>query len=115
MLKAKISGFVQGVSYRAFVKKFADQKGIKGYVKNLSDGSVEVVADGIRDDLLELVDHLKKGPIFAKVSRVDYSFFGKNGNFMSFKIVRDSSYLIDQIKAYRIFLKNIFIKRKKDG
>ena len=110
MLKAKIFGFVQGVNYRAFVKKIADQKGIKGYVKNLSDGSVEVVADGIKDDLLELVDHLKKGPIFAKVSRVDYSFFDKNGNFMSFKIVRDSSYLIDQVKAYYRFFMNIVRK-----
>lgn len=113
MLKAKISGFVQGVSYRAFVKKFADQKGIKGYVKNLSDGSVEVVADGIKDDLLELVDYLKKGPIFAKVSRVDYSFFGKNGNFMSFKIVRDRSYLIDQVKAYYRFFTNIISNARK--
>lgn len=113
MLKAKIFGFVQGVSYRAFVKKLADQKGIKGYVKNLSDGSVEVMADGIREDLLELVDHLKKGPIFAKVSRVDYSFYDKNGNFMSFKIVRDSSYLIDQIKAYYHFFLNIISNARK--
>ena len=107
MLKAKISGFVQGVSYRVFVKKFADQKGITGHVKNLSDGSVEVVADGMKDDLLELVDHLKKGPLFAKVSRVDYSFFDKNGNFISFEIVRDRSYLLDQVKAYYRFFVNI--------
>jgi len=107
MLKAKVFGFVQGVNYRAFVKKFADEKGIKGYVKNLSDGSVEVMADGIKADLDTLLDHMRKGPIFAKVAYVDYSFSLKNGNFMSFKIVRDRSYLLDQIKAYHRFFSNI--------
>lgn len=107
MLKAKVNGFVQGVSYRAFVKRIADQKGIKGYVKNLSDGSVEVVADGLKDDLEDLLKHLKVGPLLAKVSRVDYSFLTKNGNFMSFEIVRDSSYIVDQIKAYYRFFINI--------
>ena len=110
MLKAKVFGFVQGVNYRAFVKKFADEKGIKGYVKNLSDGSVEVMADGIKADLDTLLDHMRKGPIFAKVAYVDYSFSLKNGNFMSFKIVRDRSYLLDQIEAYHRFFISVACK-----
>lgn len=85
----------------------ADEKGIKGYVKNLSDGSVEVVAEGTKDMLDNLFEDLKKGPFFAKVSGVDYFFSSKNGNFMSFEIVRDSNYLVDQIKAYYRFFVNI--------
>ncbi|PIR42470.1 acylphosphatase [candidate division WWE3 bacterium CG_4_9_14_0_2_um_filter_35_11] len=107
MLKAKVFGFVQGVNYRVYAKKSADLKGIKGYVKNLSDGNVEVVADGTKEALDSFVEDLKKGPMFAKVSRVDYSFSSKDGNFMSFEIVRDSNYLVDQIKAYYRFLANI--------
>jgi len=107
MLKAKVSGFVQGVNYRAFVKRFADANGIKGYVKNLSDGTVEVMGEGLQKDLEDLVKILKTGPRFAKVSRVDYSFSLKNGKFISFEIMRDSNYLIDQIKAYYRFFVNI--------
>ena len=107
MLKAKAFGFLQGVNYRVFGKKFAEMNGIVGYVRNLSDGSVEVVADGTKDDLDALLDHMKKGPTFAKVAHVDYSFALKNGNFMSFEIVRDDSYLVDQIKAYYRFYSNI--------
>lgn len=107
MLKANVYGFVQGVGYRLFVNQFANKRGIKGYVKNLSNGSVEVVADGIRADLDDLLKHLNKGPFFAKVQRVDYSFSHKNGNFMSFEIIRESNYFMDQIKAYYRFFLNI--------
>ena len=67
-LHAVVSGKVQGVGYRDFVQREARARGLTGWVKNLADGSVEVVAQGERDMLLKLTARLWKGP---SVSRVD--------------------------------------------
>jgi acylphosphatase len=69
-LKIRVSGRVQGVSFRAASRQAAEPLGITGYARNLSDGSVEVLACGDEDALERFVRWLHEGPRLAKVSDV---------------------------------------------
>jgi len=70
-LTAIVSGRVQGVGYRAFVRRYALNNGLSGYAENTSDGRVEIVAEGEKSELEHLLVHLKKGPTHAKVTALD--------------------------------------------
>ena len=66
---------VQGVGYRDFVYMRARFLGLRGYVRNLPDmRSVEVVAEGERDALEQLLDHLREGPRGARVDGLDVTW-----------------------------------------
>jgi acylphosphatase len=65
-----VSGRVQGVGFRWFVKREARRLALRGVVRNLADGSVEVVAEGA-DGALQVLHHtLRHGPIGSRVDRV---------------------------------------------
>ena len=66
-----VSGRVQGVFFRSFVKKTADRLGVAGWVKNLEDGTVEVSAQAEKEVLEDFIDYVRKGPLIAKVRDVD--------------------------------------------
>jgi len=68
-----ISGRVQGVGFRYFAERVANQFGIRGYVKNLDTGSVEVYAIGDENSLEQFKRHLLEGPRSARVSGIDES------------------------------------------
>lgn len=68
---ALVSGKVQGVGYRAFVAQQARQLTLSGQAENLADGRVEVVAEGERADLDQLLHVLRRGPKFARVAQVE--------------------------------------------
>lgn len=73
MLQARhfyVSGMVQGVGYRFFAQRVAGKLGIRGYVKNLPDGRVEVYAIGGAPELDSLRAELKRGPRSAMVDEV---------------------------------------------
>ena len=70
-LTALISGDVQGVGFRAFVRRHALDLGLAGSAENLSDGRVEVVAEGPRSELEHLLVFLRRGPAHAKVEGVE--------------------------------------------
>lgn len=65
-----IKGRVQGVGFRHFTKKNAESLGVNGWVKNLSNGDVEVVVQGEKDRVKEMIEHLKSGPVSANVEEV---------------------------------------------
>ena len=69
-LNIKISGKVQGVSFRSHAKKYAEIFQVNGYVKNMPDGSVEIAAEGEDKKLTDFVDAMKQGPQFAKIDNV---------------------------------------------
>lgn len=69
-VRAVVSGRVQGVFYRMFVLREAQALGLCGRVRNRADGTVEVVAEGERSSLEQLVAKLHKGPPAAVVSQV---------------------------------------------
>jgi acylphosphatase len=70
-LSATVRGYVQGVGFRAFVRRRALALGLDGYVRNTWDGDVEVLAMGPRRDLESLLDDLRRGPSESEVSSVD--------------------------------------------
>jgi acylphosphatase len=70
LFKIYISGRVQGVGFRWSAVNKARDLGIKGYVKNLSDGSVYMEAEGYREKLDAFVEWCKKGPGYGFVESV---------------------------------------------
>ncbi len=66
-----VRGSVQGVGYRYFAQRTAADLNITGTVRNLDDGSVEVIAAGTEDQLSQLSGRLRMGPSSASVRGVD--------------------------------------------
>ncbi|MFC1918042.1 acylphosphatase [Chloroflexota bacterium] len=85
-MKVEVYGRVQGVFYRNFTAQHAVRLGLAGYVRNLADGTVEVNAEGEREDLGELLKRLKTGPPGAKVTMVVTKWAEFTGNFTDFQI-----------------------------
>lgn len=66
--RIRLRGLVQGVGYRHFVVRAAERHGVRGWVRNLRDGSVEVAAQGAPD---AFIDEVVRGPAWAEVAAVD--------------------------------------------
>lgn len=69
-ITAIVSGRVQGVGYRAFVQRHALDLGLAGYAENLSDGRVEIIAEGEKSELEHLLVFLRRGPAHAEVTEL---------------------------------------------
>ncbi len=85
-LHAFISGRVQGVAFRFFAQHVANMLGVTGWVRNLHDGRVEVVAEGNREILEQFLEELKRGPRLARVEEVEVSWEDYKGEFVDFTI-----------------------------
>ncbi len=81
----KITGLVQGVFFRAFTSRVAKALSIRGYVHNLARG-VEVVAEGHRNDIEELITKLHAGPPESLVENVEAKWSDFTGQFTTFDI-----------------------------
>lgn len=68
---ATVSGRVQGVGFRYFVVRSATSLGLSGWVRNRADGAVELLAEGPRGALEELVETVRRGPPGARVTSVE--------------------------------------------
>jgi acylphosphatase len=82
-----ISGRVQGVFFRSETKSKAKNLDIKGWVKNLPDDRVEVVAEGEKDKIEELIQFLKKGTLASRVDNVDVKIGDFKDEFEDFDII----------------------------
>ena len=84
-LRATVRGRVQGVGFRDFVYARARLLALGGYVRNLPDGaSVEVLAEGAKGDLEQLLDYLHHGPRSARVDAVDVEWCRPSGSYEKF-------------------------------
>lgn len=81
-----VYGIVQGVGYRYFAYKWAKKLGIKGKVKNLPDGRVEVEGEGEEENLKLFLDKLSEGPFGAIVEKLDVQWKDYTGSFEDFYI-----------------------------
>jgi acylphosphatase len=81
-----VRGRVQGVGFRWFVEREAHLLALSGWVRNNADGSVEVLAQGTRDQLLGLRSRLRQGPRAARVDDVEESEVGPVAGLSSFRI-----------------------------
>ena len=81
-----VSGIVQGVGYRFFTERVANELGLVGYVMNLSDGRVKVYVEGDKEVIEELIKELWKGPRAAIVDDVEVEWGEYTGKYKTFKI-----------------------------
>lgn len=86
LLRATISGRVQGVGFRYWVLIEAQKLGLKGWVRNLRDGRVEVEAEGDEDSLQEFEQVLWRGPTLSRVDKVDCHYSPDEPNHARFTI-----------------------------
>lgn len=82
-----VSGFVQNVGYRQFVKKIAQKTGLTGWVRNLSDGRVESLFSGSRDEIKKAIEECWKGPFLSEVKSVDVEWPGDREEYKDFEII----------------------------
>ena len=66
-----ITGTVQGVFFRAFIKENAEKFGLKGFVRNLEDGRIEVFLEGQIDDVRKMIELCRSGPKHAQIRNVE--------------------------------------------
>ena len=85
-LHAIIHGRVQGVSFRYYAVQRARELGVAGYVRNRWDESVEVVAEGQRPAVEELLAFLRVGPRAAFVTDVDVQWLAATDEFERFEV-----------------------------
>jgi acylphosphatase len=81
-----ISGKVQGVGYRYFVMRVANDYQLSGYVRNLASGQVEVVVEGQREAVEELKKELAAGPYHAQVVQLEEKALEISGQYQGFRI-----------------------------
>jgi acylphosphatase len=86
-LHAWVSGRVQGVGFRYFVMQNAQTLGLTGWVRNLHDGRVEVLAEGEHDALNGFLVQLRRGPVSAFVEDVQYDFSNARGDYPRFSVL----------------------------
>jgi acylphosphatase len=85
-LSAVITGDVQGVGFRYFLIRHAQALDLRGWVRNRDDGAVELVAEGSRLDLEQLLFYAREGPRQARVTKVDAGWSVAAGGLQLFDI-----------------------------
>jgi acylphosphatase len=81
-----VSGVVQGVGFRWFALRAANQFGVKGFVKNRFDGGVQILAEGDESALQAFLEEVRIGPRSARVSNVDFNWVDYTSKYSEFRI-----------------------------
>ncbi len=84
-----VSGRVQGVLFRESAKKKAEKLGVSGWMKNLPDSRVEAVFEGDRENVDNMVNWSRKGPIWAKIDDFSVIWDNYQAEFKGFEIRYD--------------------------
>jgi acylphosphatase len=83
-----INGVVQGVGYRFFAQRASAKHQVRGYVKNLPDGRVEVLAEGPAERVEAFKHDLATGPAFSQVDKLEEIVLEPGGLYSTFRIER---------------------------
>ena len=81
-----VSGRVQGVFFRDHTQRWASSLNLTGWVRNTKDGRVEVLAEGEKENIENLITKLKEGPRLARVDKVDVTWDEYKSEFSSFRV-----------------------------
>jgi len=79
-----INGTVQGIFFRGFVKENAERHDVKGFVRNLEDGRIEIFLEGDASNVNKMIELCKKGPRHAQIKKVEI----KPERFQDFKVFK---------------------------
>lgn len=81
-----IKGRVQGVFFRGSIRTVAKKLELKGITRNLSNGNVEVIAEGSKEALKDLIEFCRKGPLGARVDDIEIKFEKTTNEFDDFYV-----------------------------
>lgn len=81
-----VSGRVQGVFFRSETRYEAKRRKVAGWVRNTSDGRVEAVFEGEKEDVEKVIDFCRRGPSGARVMKIDVRWEDYIGEFKDFKV-----------------------------
>ena len=82
----KVSGWVQGVFFRHTARSHAEKLGLTGWVRNETDGSVTIAAEGEEQALKQFLDWCRRGPPLARVDEINVEWKDATGEFKRFEI-----------------------------
>jgi acylphosphatase len=85
-VRVYIEGTVQGIFFRAFAKENAERLNIKGFVRNLEDGRIELFLEGAKEDVDKMIELCKTGPKHSEIKKVEVKE-EKFQDFKTFKIL----------------------------
>lgn len=89
--KVRVAGIVQGVGFRPFIYRIACKNGLKGYVRNCGDATVEIVVEGSKSSIGRFLNDLKtSAPPMARIDKVTVDYCDLKVKFDSFRIVKSS-------------------------
>lgn len=83
-IRLYINGTVQGVFFREFIKENAERNNVKGFVRNLEDGRIEIFLEGDVDSVDKMIELCKKGPKHSQIRNVEI----KEEKFQDFKVFK---------------------------
>ena len=86
-IRLYITGTVQGVFFRAFIKENAERYNVKGFTRNLEDGRIEVFLEGDADAVNKMIELCKKGPKHSQIRNVELKPETHQG-LKDFKVLR---------------------------
>lgn len=99
-LQVDLRGIVQGVNLRRSLSKYANILGLKGYVKNESDGRVTVLAQGSEKKLEELLAWILKLPFPVKITGMNYEWREPTEKLKAFKVEKEKPFLQDEAQSF---------------
>ncbi len=86
--KIIVSGTVQGIFFRNFTKENSDKLNLKGHIRNLEGGDMEIFVEGEKDNINSLVKLIKKGPPYSQIRNVKIEEKKWSGDLKEFKVLR---------------------------
>ena len=81
-----VSGVVQGVGFRYFTSRLADQYGLTGWVRNTPDGKVEIEAEGDEELIKAFIKEIRIGPTSGHVTSIDVKWKEYTGSYKNFRV-----------------------------
>ena len=112
-LKIEVFGRVQGIGFRQFVKSKALELGVKGHVKNNEDGSVSIVAQGLRDNLEDFLVGIQKEHLLSNIEKLDYKWQRLNKEFDSFLVIPNGNLIRDKRASFMQLGKSLLTTKNK--
>lgn len=86
--KIIVNGTVQGIFFKNFTKENADKLNLKGFVRDLESGDIEVIVEGEKENIAKLIETLKTGPAYAQIRNIKAEERKWSGDLKEFKILR---------------------------
>jgi len=83
-----VQGTVQGIFFRQFVKEHADNLSLKGFVRNLTNGDVEIVVEGVLESIERFTKQIRQGPEHSQIRDIQIEERKWTGQFSEFKILK---------------------------